>query len=93
MNDSATLWTVACQAPLSTRFSRQEYWSGLPCSPLGDRPKPGIKPMAPVSPELQAGSLSLITDSMDVSLSELRELVMDKEALRAVIHGVTKSQT
>ena len=34
-----------------------------------------------------------ITDSMDVSLSELLELVMDREAWRAVIHGVTKSQT
>ena len=34
-----------------------------------------------------------ITDSMDVSLSELRELVMDRDAWRAVIHGVTKSQT
>ena len=34
-----------------------------------------------------------ITDSMDVSLSERRELVMDREAWRAVIHGVTKSQT
>ena len=34
-----------------------------------------------------------ISDSMDVSLSELRELVMDREAWRAVIHGVTKSQT
>ena len=34
-----------------------------------------------------------ITDSMDVSLSEPRELVMDREAWRAVIHGVTKSQT
>ena len=34
-----------------------------------------------------------ITDSMDVSLSELRELVMDREAWRAGIHGVTKSQT
>ena len=34
-----------------------------------------------------------ITDSMDVSLSELRELVMDREAWRASIHGVTKSRT
>ena len=34
-----------------------------------------------------------ITDSMDVSLSELRELVMDRETWRAAIHGVTKSQT
>ena len=34
-----------------------------------------------------------ITDSMDVSLSELRELVLDKEAWRAVIHGVSKSRT
>ena len=34
-----------------------------------------------------------ITDLMDVSLSELQELVMDREAWRAVIHGVTKSQT
>ena len=37
--------------------------------------------------------LDVITDSLDVSLSELLELVMDREACRAVIHGVTKSQT
>ena len=37
--------------------------------------------------------LDVITDSMDVSLSELRELVTDREAWRAVIHGVAKSRT
>ena len=39
----ATLWTVACQAPLSMGFSRQEYWNGLPCLPPGDLLSPGIK--------------------------------------------------
>ena len=39
-----TLWTLACQAPLSMGFSRQVYWSGLPCLPTGDLPNPGIKP-------------------------------------------------
>ena len=34
------LWTVACQAPLSMGFSRQEYWSGLSCPPPGDLPNP-----------------------------------------------------
>ena len=43
---SATLWTVACQAPLSMGFSRQEQWGGLLCPPPGDLPIPGIKPTA-----------------------------------------------
>ena len=42
----ASLWTVACQVPLSMGFSRQEYWSGLPCPSPGDL-HPGIKPMPP----------------------------------------------
>ena len=45
-------WTVALQAPLSMGFSRQEYWSGLPCPPSDDLPNPGIEPMSLVSPEL-----------------------------------------
>ena len=43
----STLWTVARQAPLSMRFSQQEYWSGLPCLPPGDLPNPGTKPRSP----------------------------------------------
>ena len=38
-----TLWTVAHQAPLSMGFSRQEYWSGLPCPSPGYLPEPGVK--------------------------------------------------
>ena len=56
----ATPWTVACQAPLSLGFSRQEYRSGLPFPSSGDIPGPGIKPQ---SPELPA----------DSSLTELPE--------------------
>ena len=41
----ATPWTVARQAPLSMGFSRQEYWSGLPCPPPGDLPNPAIEPV------------------------------------------------
>ena len=47
MFDSATPWTVAHQAPLSMEFSRQEYWSGLPCPHPGDLPHPGIEPGSP----------------------------------------------
>ena len=45
-------WTVALQAPLSMGFSRQEYWSGLPCSPPGALPDPGIELMTPAAPVL-----------------------------------------
>ena len=51
---SATLWTVGHQAPLPMGFSRQEYWTELSCPPPGGVPDPGIKPVSPVSPALQA---------------------------------------
>ena len=50
----ATPWTVACQAPLSMGFSRQECWSGLPFPSPGDLPDPGVEPR---SPALTADSL------------------------------------
>ena len=48
----ATQRTIACWAPLSLGFSRQEYWSGLPCPPPGDLLKPETEPMSLMSPAL-----------------------------------------
>ena len=54
----ATPWTVACQAPLSMEFSKQEYWSGLPLLSPGDLPDPEIEP----------GSLAPQADSLPSEL-------------------------
>ena len=51
----ATPWAVAYQAPLSMRFPRLEYWSGLPFPSPGDLPDRGIEPMSPASPALADG--------------------------------------
>ena len=51
------LWTLAHQAPLSMGFSKQEYWSGLPCLSPRDLPDQGIEATSPASPALEAGSL------------------------------------
>ena len=48
----ATLWTVACQASLSMRFSWQEYWRKLPCRPSRDLPDPETEPASLMSPAL-----------------------------------------
>ena len=47
-----TLWTVAHQTPLSMGFSRQEYWSGLPCPPPGFLSDPGFEPTSLRPPAL-----------------------------------------
>ena len=58
MSDSATLWTIACQAPLSVGFSRQEHWSGLPC-PSPRFPIQGSNPRLLRLLHWQAGSVPL----------------------------------
>ena len=57
----ATPWTVAYQAPLSMGFSRQEYWSGLPCPCPGDLPNLGIEPASFTPPALAGGFFTTCT--------------------------------
>ena len=49
VSNSAAPWAVACQAPVSMEFSRQDYWSGLPFPTPGALPDPGIEPDSPAS--------------------------------------------
>ena len=56
-----TLWTVAHKAPLSTGFSRQEYWSELLCLPPGDLPNPRIEPVSLTSPALASRFFNMST--------------------------------
>ena len=73
VSDSTAPWTVTRQIPLSVGFSRQEYWSGLPCPPPGDLPDPGIKTPSSAAPALQADSFPLChlgnPDIQDLQLS------------------------
>ena len=64
----ATPWTVACQAPLSMRFSRQEYWSELLFPSPGGLLDPGIEPR---SPALQADSFPTELQGKPIVLIEL----------------------
>ena len=56
LSDSATTWTIACQASLSMRFPRQEYWSWFPFPPIRNLRDAGIHEPELVSPALQADS-------------------------------------
>ena len=71
-----TLWTVACQAPWSVGFFRQEYWSGLPFLPPGDLAN--FKCVSPASPALAGGFFT--TEPPGKSLFHLVfENIMEKE--------------
>ena len=56
-----TLWGIAHQASLSMGFSRQEYWSALPCPPPEDLPGPGIEPTSLLPPALAGGFFTTST--------------------------------
>ena len=62
-----TPWTIACPAPLSMGFSKQEYWSGLPCPPPRGLTDPGIEPVSLTSSAL-AGGFFITSASWEVQL-------------------------
>ena len=69
--------TVACQAPLSMGFSRQEYWSGLPCCPPGDLSNPGIEPTSLMSPALAGGFFTTSTPWDKKGLSQICKISLN----------------
>ena len=62
----AILWTTAYEAPLSMGFSRQEYWSGLPCPPPGDLSDPGTELASLTSPTLAGGFFTYEPPGKDI---------------------------
>ena len=74
MSDCVTPWTAARQAPLSTGFSRQEYWRGLPLPSPGDLPDPGREPQSP----------ALLADSLPSEPPGLRYNVMIHAMIQCV---------
>ena len=74
-------WTVACQAPLSMRFSRQEYRSGLPFPSPGDLPDPGIEPGSPI---LQVDSLPSETLGGHTYTEKKKEVIVSVQLLNRV---------
>ena len=80
-----TLWTVARQAPLSMRFSRQEYWSGLPCPSPGDLPDPGMELKSLMSPALAGGFFNTSTTSPR-QISTTCDPQFDCYSVKGVLH-------
>ena len=95
----ATLWTVACQAPLSMGFSRQEYWSGLPCLLLGDLSDQGIKPESLTSPALAGRFFTTIATlearvKVKVLVAQSYPILcnpMDCSPLGSSVHGILQA--
>ena len=82
-----TPWTVTCQAPLSMQFSRQEFRSGLPCPPPGDLLDPGVEPMCPLSPALQADSCGWATGSPFIV--QVTSVIISREMIEWVDEHIT----
>ena len=92
----ATPWTVACQAPLSTGFSRQEYWSGLPLPSPGDLPHPGIEPTSHVAAQTKRWAEGIRSQRPwlgEAAPQPEMENSMDRGAWQIIVHGIAKNRT
>ena len=75
----ATLWTVSCQVSLSLEFSKQEYWSGLPCPPSGDLPDPGSKLCLLCLLYWEVGSLQLVPPRKPCYILRMWQMLLTDE--------------
>ena len=81
----ATPWTVIRRAPLSMGFSRQEYWSGLPCPPPGDLSDPGIKPASFTSLVLAGRFFTTSTTTKRETESQKSEITCPRSQSYSII--------
>ena len=93
-NSFATPWTTARQAPLSMGFSRQDYWSGLPCPPPEDLPDPGTELVSPASSALASRFLTTGATWLwsNNSLSHSNAAVPMGSSLTSVLHRTPDSR-
>ena len=84
----ATLWATALQASLSMGFSRQEYWSGLPCPPQGNLPDPGIELTSLLSPVLASEffTISAIWEALFVNIGLILKSSAGSFLLSSFLH-------
>ena len=93
VSDSAMPWTVAHQSPLSMEFSRQDYWSGLPCPTPWNLPDPGIEPRSPALRQIlyhlsRQGSTNLVSKKInaDFHLSDTAKYSTNNPQHRCLWH-------
>ena len=82
---SATPWTAAYQAPLYMAFSRQEYWSWLPCPSPRDLPNPGMEPVSYVSSPALVGGFLTLGPPGETPVSQINQRKGVVEILKAVL--------
>ena len=90
--DSATLWIVAHQAPVSMEFSRQEYWSGLPFPTPGDLPDLGIESVSLVFPALAGGFCTTWEALQGIILSTLYFTSLHKNTAKLPVFTDEKTE-